>query len=74
MEKKYEIVYRAMCAHLALYDTLCASKDATPKLLRDTRRSCQSLSRRWRSLYREAVERYGQRDVDAMMCRVNRDF
>ena len=74
MERKYEIVYRAMCAHLALYDTLCASKDATPKLLRDTRITCQSLSRRWKSLYREAVERYSQRDVDAMMSRVNRDF
>lgn len=74
MEKKYEIVYRAMRAELALYDVLCASKDATPKLLRVSRRSCQSLSRRWRTLYPEAVERYGQRDVDAMMCRVNKDF
>lgn len=74
MERKYEIIYRAMRSHLALYDTLCASKDATSKLLRDTRRSCQSLSRHWRSLYLEAVKRYGQRDVDAMMSRVNRDF
>ena len=74
MEKKYEIVYRAMCAHLALYETFSASEDATPKLLRDTRMTCQSLSRSWRTLYPEAVERYGQRDVDAMMSRVNRDF
>lgn len=74
MEKKYEIVYRAMRAHLSLYETLCASKDATPKLLRVSRSACQSLSRSWRTLYPEAVERYGQRDVDAMMSRVNRDF
>ena len=74
MEKKYEIVYRAMCAHLALYESLSASEDTTPKLLRDTRITCQSLSRRWRTLYREAVERYGQRDVDTMMSRVNRNF
>ena len=74
MERKYEIIYRAMRSHFALYDTLCASKDATPKLLRDTRITCQSLSRRWRSLYPEAVERYGQRDVDTMISRVDRDF